>query len=93
MLHGSVPCGAIFYAKTGRRLEIAFDEKLRTETREAGNLLHRIVRSGKTPQVRYEKKCNKCSLLSMCMPKITGSRRSIRSYAAEALAVTDGEKM
>ena len=46
---------------------------------------HELVRSGVTPTRPYEKKCQKCSMLNLCMPKTTGSHRSVRSYLAASL--------
>lgn len=86
MLGVEVPAGAIFYGKQRRRLEVLFDAKLRNETEAAALRLHELVRSGKTPTCQFEKKCQKCSLLNLCMPKATGSHRSVRSYLARALA-------
>jgi CRISPR-associated exonuclease Cas4 len=85
MLGVAVPVGAIFFGKQRRRLEVMFDEQLRNETEVAAIRLHELVRSGKTPVRQYEKKCQKCSMLSLCMPKTTGSNRSVRSYLARAL--------
>jgi CRISPR-associated exonuclease Cas4 len=85
MLGCSVPEGAIYYGKPRRRLAVVFDGALREKTKEAARRLHELVASGRTPQARYEKKCEGCSLFSMCMPKITGSRRSVRGYMEKAL--------
>jgi len=85
MLACSVPEGAIYYGKPRRRMAVIFDDTLREETRETARRLHELIESGRTPQVRYEKKCDSCSLLSLCMPKVTGARRSIRGYMAKAL--------
>jgi CRISPR-associated exonuclease Cas4 len=86
MLGVAVPEGAIYYGKPRRRLVVAFDESLRAATCEMVRRLHELVNSGKTPLARYEKKCDNCSLLSVCMPKVTGSRRSVKGYMATALA-------
>jgi CRISPR-associated exonuclease Cas4 len=85
MLGVAVPAGALFYGKTGRRLEMAFDEQLRKETREAATLLHRIVSSGVTPRAQYANKCKKCSLLSLCMPRVIGKKSNVRSYVEAVL--------
>ena len=66
-------------------MAVIFDDTLREETRETARRLHELIESGRTPQVRYEKKCDSCSLLSLCMPKVTGARRSIQGYMAKAL--------
>jgi CRISPR-associated exonuclease Cas4 len=86
MLGLVVPEGAIYYGKPRRRLIVAFDETLRATTREAARRLHELVGSGKTPSVRYAKKCDSCSLFSLCMPKTTGARRSARRYMADSLS-------
>jgi CRISPR-associated exonuclease Cas4 len=69
MLDIDIPSGALFYGKTRRRLEVAFDEKLRNKTTEAAAQLHAMIESGITPPPEYAKKCDTCSFLSQCMPK------------------------
>lgn len=86
MLEVAVPEGALYYGKPRRRLVVVFDEALREKTREAARRLHELISSGHTPQARYEKKCESCSMLPVCMPKVTGSHRSVRRYMAHALA-------
>jgi len=89
MLHVTVTHGAIFFGETARRLEIAFDNGVRADTRAAASRLHEIVRSGTTPRVKFENKCKKCSLLDVCMPRITGRSTTVRSYVRKML---EGEK-
>lgn len=86
MLEVAVPEGALYYGKPRRRLAVVFAELLREKTREAARRLHELINSGRTPQARYEKKCESCSMLSVCMPKVTGAHRSVRRYMAQALA-------
>lgn len=85
MLACAVPEGAIYYGKPRRRMAVLFDDVLRKKTTDTARQLHKLLRSGRTPQARYEKKCDSCSLLSLCMPKVTGARRSVRGYMAKAL--------
>lgn len=85
MLGCTVPEGAIYYGKPRRRLSVVFNYTLREKTREASQRLHELVESGRTPQARYEKKCDSCSLFSLCMPKVTGARRSVQGYMDKAL--------
>lgn len=90
MLNVAVPEGALFYGKTARRLEIPFDEQLRSETEDAARRLHALVQSGQTPKARYEKKCRECSLQSLCIPKITGIQKNIGAYLEKALDDKEG---
>jgi len=85
MLCVAVPEGALYYGKPRRRLAVVFDDALREKTQEAARRLHELVDSGHTPQARYEKKCESCSMLSVCMPKVTGAHRRVQGYMAKAL--------
>lgn len=84
MLQTQVPRGALFYGKSKRRYDVEFDVSLRERTEQAAEELHRLFDSRRTPQARYEKKCESCSLLSVCMPKVTGSKKDIKRYLANA---------
>lgn len=84
MLNVEVPAGALFYGKTHRRLEVEFDSNLRNETESAAGRLHQLVRSGETPPARYDKKCESCSLIDLCLPTALTARRSVRRYLLSA---------
>lgn len=92
MLNVKVPSGAIFYGQPRRRLEVVFDEQLRRQTDVSAARLHQIVGAGKTPPARYEKKCEQCSLLNLCLPEVTGNSRSARGYLRRGLADTESGK-
>jgi CRISPR-associated exonuclease Cas4 len=84
MLGTSIPRGALFYGRPRRRQEVEFTESLRQQTRETAGKLHELLRSGRTPTAAYEKKCESCSLLERCLPQITGIKKNIRHYLAQA---------
>ena len=86
MLGVSIPRGAIYYGKLQKRLEIDFGDALREQTLCYIKSLHTLTHQGKTPKVKYEKKCHNCSLIEHCMPKITGDQRSAHNYFSSALA-------
>lgn len=88
MLNCPVPEGALFYGKNRRRQVVSFDEQLRRETEEAAARLHALIRSGRTPPARYAKKCESCSLINLCMPKVTGVRKNVGRYLSRVLADT-----
>lgn len=86
MLHVRVPEGALFYGKPRRRQVVCFDDTLRGETEEAAARLHRLVRSGVIPPAHYEKKCDSCSLVQLCLPKVAAKGKSVGRYLAKMLA-------
>lgn len=80
MLSAEVPEGAIFYGKTRRRLDVAFNSELREETEDAAEKFHELVETGWTPKPVYEKKCKSCSLFDICMPRVTDASKSVSKY-------------
>lgn len=89
MLGVTVPEGALFYGKTARRQAVVFDDSLRQETEKAAERLHELFRRRVTPKAVYVKnKCRQCSLVDVCLPKQTGTPRSVRQWLARATADT-----
>jgi CRISPR-associated exonuclease Cas4 len=80
MLGQRVPEGAIFYGKTRRRLTIIFDAALRGATEAATERLHSLIRRGITPKAQREPKCDRCSLLGLCMPDVLRPRATASRY-------------
>lgn len=76
----SVPKGALFYGKNKRRQEVVFDQAIRNETIDAAKRLHHLIKSGNTPAPVYAKKCDTCSFLNICMPKVVSTKRSVARY-------------
>lgn len=84
MLATSIPRGALFYGRPRRRQEVEFTETLRQQTRDTAGQLRELLRNGQTPTAAYSKKCESCSLLERCLPRITGVKKNIRHYLSQA---------
>ncbi|MFZ3136309.1 MAG: CRISPR-associated protein Cas4 [Thermodesulfovibrionales bacterium] len=82
MMNVEIPEGALFYGQTRRREDVVFDDKLRQETEDAARKVHELIASGVTPKPEYSKKCKKCSLYELCMPKVS---RKIGNYLMKAV--------
>ncbi len=76
----SVPNGALFYGKNRRRQDIIFDKAIRDETIDAAKRLHELIKSGRTPAPVYAKKCDTCSFIDICMPKMVSAKRCVTRY-------------
>lgn len=85
MLNVEIPEGALFYGQTRRREDVVFDGKLRAETKDTARKVHELIESGLTPKAEYSKKCKKCSLLDLCLPKTCGRTPSVDSYLQTAV--------
>lgn len=63
--------GALFYGETRHRLPVEFTPVLRAETEDLARDTVAMIRSGLTPPARYDSaKCDACSLLALCRPRL-----------------------
>jgi CRISPR-associated exonuclease Cas4 len=83
MMNVEIPEGALFYGQTRRREDVVFDEELRQETEDAAKKVHALIESGMTPKADYSKKCKKCSLYELCMPKVSNKASNYLMKAIE----------
>jgi CRISPR-associated exonuclease Cas4 len=82
MLDVEVPEGALFYGQTRHRHDVKFDSALRTATEAASVRLRELIASGVTPKAEYSKKCGRCSLVELCLPKLS---RKASNYLLKVL--------
>ena len=87
MLNVEINEGALFYGQTRRREDVVFDEALRAETENAARKVHELIDSGITPKAEYSKKCKQCSLLNLCIPKVS---RKVSNYLMKAVDSASG---
>jgi CRISPR-associated exonuclease Cas4 len=85
MLNAEIPCGALFYGKTRRRQDVLLDHALRQATENAAKELHALFESRVTPKPVYKKKCDSCSFIDLCLPKILEGSRSANQYLLKAI--------
>jgi CRISPR-associated exonuclease Cas4 len=96
MLGRSIPAGALFYGVPRRREAVAFAAALRRLTAETAARLHRLIEAGKTPAAEYGPRCERCSLLHLCLPETAGRGKSAQRYlqavtAAAVLETAEGK--
>lgn len=84
MFSAEIPEGAIFYGETRRRENVEIVDELRWEVREMFQEMHEYYDRKYTPNVRYSKSCNACSLKGICLPKM-GKADSVKAYINEML--------
>jgi CRISPR-associated exonuclease Cas4 len=85
MLGCEIPSGAIFYGQPRRRMEVNFGPELRHETEAVAMRLHELQRAGTTPTPIYAKRCDNCSLKSVCLPQMADRKRGAASYVARSI--------
>jgi CRISPR-associated exonuclease Cas4 len=86
MLGQEVPEGALFYGKTRRRKTVLFDATLRQLTLETISATRELIESGQTPVAKYEpRRCDACSLIELCQPRLLGRRHSVDTWLRRQL--------
>jgi CRISPR-associated exonuclease Cas4 len=84
MLNTVLEKGALYYGAEHKRHDVVFDGLLRGETVDVAKRLHTLIEKGITPPAHYEKRCDRCSMVDICVPK-AGGRRSVEKYLEEAI--------
>jgi CRISPR-associated exonuclease Cas4 len=86
MLGGDVAEGALYYGQKKRRVEVKFDQELRSTVIQAAQDLHILFDSGKTPPPVYSRRCESCSFIETCLPKTAGKKGTVRNYMTRMTA-------
>lgn len=87
MLGIEITKGFLFYGKTRRRMEVNFDTILRNLVRECIRKILQIQDSKTTPPAFYEnRKCDACSLIELCQPRINERKRGVKAWFQQAVS-------
>jgi len=79
--------GALFYGQTRRRHSVIFDDELRELTLEVIGATRKMIRAGITPKASYmPKRCDACSLIDLCQPRLLGEGRNVEAWLRCQLA-------
>lgn len=85
MFGAALPEGSLFYAQPRRRTKVAFTRQLRERTESLASRMHTLHRAGRTPLAPYQPKCDNCSFLHRCLPKLHSRLASVQRYLDGAL--------
>lgn len=80
-----VPEGALYYGLKKRRTVVVFDAGLREKTVQTAAELHALLAGERTPPPRYDKRCESCSFLPVCLPKVA-TRKQVGTYLRRMVA-------
>lgn len=89
MLAVDVMEGALFYWRTRQRQRVPIDGELRALTEAAVTRLRRLVQEAMVPVAYREKKCERCSLIDVCLPRAPGAP-SAREFLERELRASEG---
>ncbi len=77
---GRIAAAELFYGRTRRREKVPLDDELRSKTENAVRRLHQMIRDRETPIASRQPKCDRCSMLNLCLPDALGPRRTVQRY-------------
>lgn len=86
MLGIAIPNGALYYGETRRRVDVCFDNDLRTLTCDTIRKVRELVSTGITPPPAETKGCSSCSLFDLCRPGDLREGRSVAKWLDHAMS-------
>jgi CRISPR-associated exonuclease Cas4 len=89
MFGGEIREGALYYGAPRRRTEVVFDSGLRARTEALARRMHELYSNRTTPPAIYEPKCDSCSWLAVCMPRLLAKPPGVARYLARARAAAE----
>lgn len=81
----SIVQGFIYYGQTRHRVPVLFDGTLRNRVGVLAERMQRLFQLGETPPAPGGVNCSLCSLVDLCMPKLTRKGKSASRYLANAI--------
>ncbi len=72
-----IPRGELYYGKTRRRVVVEMTPEMRSITFRYALRLHQLIGNRETPPAEPGRKCERCSLQALCLPRL-GGRGSAR---------------
>lgn len=89
MLGVSLLEGDLFYGETRRRQRVMLDGGLRQRVVFLSERMNYLFADGVTPPAIQGTHCKLCSLIDICMPKLTMKNRSVADYLINNLMESD----
>jgi CRISPR-associated exonuclease Cas4 len=80
MFKTSIEVGFLYYGKTRHRTKVQLDSLLRQEVKEIAIEMHRILEEDVKILPSYSKKCLRCSMYGICLPKGIKQYVSVKNY-------------
>lgn len=82
MTGGAIPRGELFYGKTRRKVVVEFTPELRELTIRCARRLREMIESRRTPPAIPGKKCERCSLRELCLPRLASRGSACAAFDA-----------
>ena len=87
MLNVAIDHAFLFYGTKQRRTEVTIDESLRNITLKNIKRLRQLIDGRETPSAVRMPKCDKCSLVELCIPDAQRLRQGVNAWNQRQLTL------
>lgn len=92
MLGCNLSSAAFFYNETKRRSKVEITESLRTQVINLSTEMHKLYNQRITPKTEKLKNCKSCSLVNVCMPRLTNKKVNVANYIEKYVKLGSDEE-
>ncbi|URZ05944.1 CRISPR-associated protein Cas4 [Clostridium felsineum] len=91
MLNYNISSADFFYNETKRRVKVKMTDDLREDVTNLAKSMHDIYKNRTTPKAEKGKHCKSCSLVDICMPRLTNKKANIANYIEKYCKLGDDD--
>lgn len=82
--------GYLYYHSVNKKVEISISAELRQLVIELARQMHELYQKRDLPKAEYFKNCQLCSLVDICMPRLSKKSRSVANYIQQSMTSEEG---
>ena len=86
MFNVNISSADFYYNEIRRRIQLKITEELRNLVLSLSDEMHILFKEGITPPAEKSRNCKYCSLVDVCVPKLTKKSVSARKYVSKHLS-------
>ena len=85
-----IDTGYLYYHSVNKKVEISISAELRQLVVELARQMHELYQKRDLPKAEYFKNCQLCSLVDICMPRLSKKSHSVAHYIQKSMASEEG---
>lgn len=89
LLECTIRQSCLYYHGVNKKVTIDITVPLREKVIAIAEQMHCLYQERKIPKAEYFKNCQLCSLVDICLPRISKKGRSVKNYVTQAIETED----
>ena len=89
-LHCKIDKGYLYYHSVNKKVAIEISEELRQRVIQLSREMHDLYRQATIPKAECFKNCQLCSLVDICLPRLSKKSRNVSNYIQQAIINEEG---